>query len=37
VSPMRYDLGFHTPEDGILHSYSRENLTSHIALTGWAM
>jgi hypothetical protein len=23
------------PEDGILHSYSRENLKSYIALTGW--
>jgi hypothetical protein len=25
------------PEDGILHSYRRENLKSYIALTGWAM
>jgi hypothetical protein len=26
----------HIPEDGILHSHSRENLKSSIALTGWA-
>jgi hypothetical protein len=25
------------PEDGILHSYSRENLISYIALTGWTL
>jgi hypothetical protein len=25
------------PEDGILHSYRRENLKSYIALTGWAL
>jgi hypothetical protein len=25
------------PEDGILHSYCRENLESYIALTGWAV
>jgi hypothetical protein len=25
------------PEDGILHSHSRENLKSYIALTGWAL
>jgi hypothetical protein len=27
----------HIPEDGILHSDSRENLKSYIALTSWAM
>jgi hypothetical protein len=27
----------HVPEDGILHSYRRENLNSYIALSGWAM
>jgi hypothetical protein len=27
----------HTPEDGILHSRRRENLKSHIALTGWTL
>jgi hypothetical protein len=27
----------HIPEDGILHSYRRENLRSYIALTGWAL
>jgi hypothetical protein len=25
------------PEDGILHSHSRENLKSYIALTGWTL
>jgi hypothetical protein len=24
-------------EDGILHSYRRENIKSYIALTGWAL
>jgi hypothetical protein len=27
----------HIPEDGILHSYCRENLKSYIAITGWAL
>jgi hypothetical protein len=26
VSSVRYELGFYIPEDGILHSHSRENL-----------
>jgi hypothetical protein len=25
------------PEDGILHSHRRENITSYIALTGWTL
>jgi hypothetical protein len=25
---VRYELGFYIPEDGILHSHRRENLTS---------
>jgi hypothetical protein len=29
VSPVRYELGFHITEDGILHSHRRENLKSH--------
>jgi hypothetical protein len=37
VSPVRYELGFHIPEDDILHSHSREALKSYIALTGWAL
>jgi hypothetical protein len=37
VSPVRHELGFYIPEDGILHSHSRENLNSYIALTGWAL
>jgi hypothetical protein len=34
VLPVRYELGFHIPEDGILHSDRRENLKSYISLTG---
>jgi hypothetical protein len=30
VSPVKYELGFYIPEDGILHSHSRENLKSYI-------
>jgi hypothetical protein len=37
VSPVRYELGFYIPEDGILHSHRRENLKSYIALTGWTL
>jgi hypothetical protein len=33
VSPVKYDLGFYIPEDGILHSRHRENLKSYIDLT----
>jgi hypothetical protein len=29
VSPVRYELGFRIPEDGILHSHRRENLNSY--------
>jgi hypothetical protein len=35
--PVRYELGFYIPEDGILHSHRRENLKFYIALTGWAL
>jgi hypothetical protein len=37
VSPVRYELGFYMPEDGILHRHRLENLKFYIALTGWAM
>jgi hypothetical protein len=37
VSPMRYELGFYTPEDVILHSHRRENLKSYIVLTSWTL
>jgi hypothetical protein len=30
VSPVKYELGFYIPEDGILHSHRRENLKSYI-------
>jgi hypothetical protein len=30
VSPVRYELDFYIPEDGILHSHRRENLRSYI-------
>jgi hypothetical protein len=36
MSPVRYELDFYIPEDGILHSHSRENLKSYIELTGWS-
>jgi hypothetical protein len=29
VSPVRYELRFHIPEDGILHSHRRGNLKSY--------
>jgi hypothetical protein len=37
VSPVRYELGFYIPEEGILSSHRRENLKSYIALTGWVL
>jgi hypothetical protein len=37
VSPVRYELDYYIPEDGILHSHRRENLKSYIALTAWAL
>jgi hypothetical protein len=37
VSPMRYELGFYIPEDGIHCSHRRESLKSYIAFTGWAL
>jgi hypothetical protein len=37
VSPVKYELGFYIPEDGVLHSHCRENVKSYIALTGWAV
>jgi hypothetical protein len=30
VSPVKYELGFYIPEDDILHSHSRENVTSYM-------
>jgi hypothetical protein len=32
VSPVKYELGFHIPEDDILHSDSREALNSLILI-----
>jgi hypothetical protein len=29
VSPLRYELDFHIPEDGILHSHCHENIKSY--------
>jgi hypothetical protein len=29
VSPVKYELGFYIPEDGILHSHRREHLRSY--------
>jgi hypothetical protein len=31
---VKYELGFYTPGDDILHSHRREDLISYIALTG---
>jgi hypothetical protein len=30
VLPVRYELGFYIPEDGILPSHRSENLKSHL-------
>jgi hypothetical protein len=37
MSPVRYELVFYIPEDGILHSHRRENSKYYIALTGWTL
>jgi hypothetical protein len=37
VSPVRNELGFYIPEDGIIHSHRLENLKSYTALTGCAL
>jgi hypothetical protein len=37
VSPVKYELGCHIPEDDILHSRRRETLKTYIALTGWTL
>jgi hypothetical protein len=37
VSPVRYEMGFYIPEDGILRGHRREKLKSYIALTGWTL
>jgi hypothetical protein len=37
MSPVRYELGFYIPENGILHSHRSENINSNIALTGWGL
>jgi hypothetical protein len=37
VPPVRYELGFYIPAGGVVHGYSRENLKSYIALTGWTL
>jgi hypothetical protein len=37
TSPVKYELGFYIPQDGILRSHRRKNLKSYIALTGGAL
>jgi hypothetical protein len=37
MSPVKYELGFYIPEDGILHTHRREYLKSCVALTGWTL
>jgi hypothetical protein len=34
VSPVKYEMGFYIPEDGIPHSYRHENVISYI-IGGW--
>jgi hypothetical protein len=29
MSPVKYQLGFYIPEDGIIHIHRRENLKSY--------
>jgi hypothetical protein len=36
VSPVKYEMGFYVPEDGILHIHRRENFKSYTAFTAWA-
>jgi hypothetical protein len=33
MSPVKYELGFYIPEDGILHSHRRQNLRSYGSLS----
>jgi hypothetical protein len=37
VSPVRYELRFYIPEEGILHSHHSENLKSYTSLSIWAL
>jgi hypothetical protein len=37
MSPVKYELGFYIPEEGILLSHRRQNLKSYRALTVWAL
>jgi hypothetical protein len=32
VFPVRYELGFYIPEDGILHSHGSESLKSYVVI-----
>jgi hypothetical protein len=32
VSPVKYELGFYSPEDDILRSHRRENLKSYFVV-----
>jgi hypothetical protein len=35
--PVRYELGYYMPEDGILHSQRRGILKPYIASTDWSL
>jgi hypothetical protein len=37
MSPVKYELDFYIPEDGILHSHRRENLRSFTVLGGLSL
>jgi hypothetical protein len=35
VSPVKYELGFYIPEDGIHHSERRENVKSYVVFSSF--
>jgi hypothetical protein len=37
VFPVRYEVDFYIPGDGILHSRRRDNLKSYILLLGYSV
>jgi hypothetical protein len=37
MSPVKYELGSHSPQDDILHNHRHEVLKFYIALTGCAL
>jgi hypothetical protein len=37
MSPVRYELRFYIPEEGVLHSYCRGNLKSYTLLVVYVL